>query len=101
MWCMPPSRCTGASDNVTGPALDSCGRQRGSNPVSTKDDGAQQQKRMGLTMQALAWPAFRALGVFFFSDLLDRQHNTNQSLQTRYSEKGAREVTLKRNKFGH
>ena len=52
-------------------------------------------------MQALAWLAFLALGVFFFSDLLDRQHNPNQSLQTRYSEKGAREVTLKRNKFGH
>jgi aspartyl protease family protein len=56
---------------------------------------------MGLTMQAFAWLVFLALGVFFFSDLLDKQRNPNQSLQTRYSEEGAREVILKRNKFGH
>lgn len=56
---------------------------------------------MGLTMQALAWLAFLALGVFFFGDLLDKQHNPNQSLQTRYSEEGAREVVLQRNRSGH
>jgi aspartyl protease family protein len=70
-------------------------------PVSRQDDGIEETKRMGLTMQALAWLVFLALGVFVFSDLLDKQHNPNQSLQTRYSEEGAREVVLQRNKFGH
>lgn len=64
-------------------------------------DGLKEQKRMGLTMQALAWLVFLALGVFFFSDVLDKQHNPNQSLQTRYGEEGMREVILQRNKFGH
>ena len=53
------------------------------------------------TMLALAWVSLLALGVFFFGDLLDKQHNPNQSLQTRYTEGGVREVVLQRNKFGH
>jgi len=56
---------------------------------------------MGLTMQACAWLAFLALGVLFFSDLLDKRHNPNQSLQTLYSREGVRDVVLQRNKFGH
>jgi len=56
---------------------------------------------MGLTMQALAWLVLFALGAFYFSDLLDKQYNPNQSLQTRYTEDGVREVVLQRNKFGH
>jgi aspartyl protease family protein len=67
----------------------------------SKPDGLEEQKRMGLTMQALAWLVFLALGVFFFSDVLDKQRNPNQSLQTRYGEEGLREVILQRNKFGH
>lgn len=56
---------------------------------------------MGLTMQALAWLVLLLLGVFFFSDLLDRQRNPNQSLQTHVGAQGVREVVLQRNKFGH
>ena len=67
----------------------------------SRQQGLEEQKRMGLTMQALAWLVFLALGVFFFSDVLDKQHNPNQSLQTRYGEEGMREVVLQRNKFGH
>ena len=52
-------------------------------------------------MQALAWLVFFALGAFYFSGLLDKQYNPNQSLQTRYTEGGVREVVLQRNKFGH
>ena len=66
-----------------------------------KQDEIQEQKRMGTAMQALAWAVLLILGVFFFSDLLDRQHNPNQTLETRYGEGGAREVLLQRNKFGH
>lgn len=56
---------------------------------------------MGMTMQALAWLVFFALGAFYFTDLLDKQYNPNQSLQTRYTQGGTREVVLQRNKFGH
>ena len=52
-------------------------------------------------MQALAWLVFFALGAFYFSDLLGKQYNPNQSLQTSYTEGGVREVVLQRNKFGH
>lgn len=56
---------------------------------------------MGTTMQALAWLVLIGLGVFYFSDLLDKQYNPNQSLQTGYTGEGVREVVLQRNKFGH
>lgn len=56
---------------------------------------------MGLTMQVLAWVVLLALGVFFFGDVLEKQFNPNQQLQTHYTQEGVREVTLQRNKFGH
>lgn len=65
------------------------------------DNDVREQKRMGTTMQVLAWVVLLALGVFYFSDLLDKQYNPNQSLQTGYVEGGGREVVLQRNKFGH
>ncbi len=68
--------------------------------MSGQDD-LQEQKRMGMTMQVLAWLVLLALGVFYFSDLLDKQHNPNQNLRTSYGEDGALEVVLQRNKFGH
>jgi aspartyl protease family protein len=42
-----------------------------------------------------------ALGAFFFDDLLGKQYNPNQNLQTRSGEEGVREVVLQRNRFGH
>ena len=65
------------------------------------EDDVQEQKRMGTAMQVLAWIVLLALGVFFFSDFLDKQYNPNQSLQTRYTDEGVREVVLQRNKSGH
>jgi aspartyl protease family protein len=68
--------------------------------VNRQEQEIKEQKRIGLAMQALAWLVLIALGVFFFSDVLDRQHNPNQSLQTSYGE-GMKEVVLQRNRFGH
>lgn len=62
---------------------------------------AQDQKRMGVGMLALAWLVLMLLGGLYFSDVLDEQRNPNQSLQTNYSESGMREVVLKRNRAGH
>jgi aspartyl protease family protein len=61
----------------------------------------QEQKRMGTAMQVLAWVVLLALGVAYFGDLLGRQYNPNQSLESRYGEDGIREVVLQRNKYGH
>jgi len=58
-------------------------------------------KQMGTTMQALAWIVFIALGVAYFNDVLEEQHNPNQSLQTVSVADGAKEVILQRNKAGH
>jgi aspartyl protease family protein len=58
-------------------------------------------RRMGLGMQVLAWLAFLGLGVFFFSDVLEKQYNPNQSLETRHMEDGVAEVVLQRNRQGH
>ena len=63
--------------------------------------GVAQQKRMGVGMMVLAWIVLLGLGALFFGDVLERQFNPNQSLETRYGENGAREVVLQRNKFGH
>tara|TARA_R110002110_G_scaffold409480_2_gene631858 strand:- start:14206 stop:14733 length:528 start_codon:yes stop_codon:yes gene_type:complete len=60
-----------------------------------------EQKRLGTTMQVLAWIVLMALLAAWFNDLLGRRHNPNQILETRYAEDGVREVVLQRNRFGH
>jgi aspartyl protease family protein len=72
----------------------------GRDPMSRKDE-IQEQKRMGLVMQALAWVVLLGIGVFYLSDVLDTQQNPNRNLQTNYPEEGVREVILQRNKFSH
>jgi aspartyl protease family protein len=64
-------------------------------------DPVNEQKRMGVGMMVLAWLVALGLGVLFFSDVLERQVNPNQSLATNTTSAGVREVTLKRNRFGH
>jgi len=56
---------------------------------------------MGTVMTILAWVVFMGLLGFYFKDVLEKQQNPNQALNTRYTEEGIREVTLLRNKFGH
>ena len=53
---------------------------------------------MGVGMMVLAWLVALGLGAVFFTDLLDKQVNPNQSLQVTAD---IREVVLKRNKYGH
>lgn len=56
---------------------------------------------MGLGMQVLAWLVFLGLGVFYFSDVLEKQYNPNRSLETRHTAQGLIEVVLQRNRQGH
>ena len=60
-----------------------------------------EHKRMGTTMQALAWIVFMGLLVAYFSDLLQDRHNPNRTLETRFGDGGVREVVLQRNRAGH
>lgn len=48
-----------------------------------------------------AWVLVLALLTMYFGGVLDRQHNPNQSVQTRVGGEGHAEVELKRNKYGH
>lgn len=64
-------------------------------------DEMTEQRRLGTTMQVLAWIVLMALLAAWFNDLLDRRHNPNQVLETRYGADGIREVVLQRNRFGH
>lgn len=56
---------------------------------------------MALGMSVLAWLAFMILLGFYFHDLLGRQQNPNQQVETRIHQEGVREVVLARNKYGH
>ncbi|MDA3869973.1 MAG: TIGR02281 family clan AA aspartic protease [Gammaproteobacteria bacterium] len=62
---------------------------------------AKEQKRIGTFMVTAMWILFLILLVSFFAGVIDRQTNPNQSLNTRYSETGTREVELQRNRYGH
>lgn len=64
-------------------------------------DDTTEQKRLGTTMQVLAWVVLMALLAAWFNDVLERRHNPNRVLETRYAEDGVREVVLQRNRFGH
>ncbi|MBE9540483.1 MAG: TIGR02281 family clan AA aspartic protease [Proteobacteria bacterium] len=52
-------------------------------------------------MTALAWISLMVFVGFYFEDMLSKQHNPNQSLETQYTEARVREVALQRNKYGH
>ena len=56
---------------------------------------------MSNIMAALAWVSVMVFTGFYFQELLNKQQNPNQSLETRYGPEKIREVTLVRNKFGH
>ena len=47
------------------------------------------------------WITFLVLGVFFFSNVLEKQFNPNPAPGTRDGQGGVREVVLKRNRQGH
>ena len=60
-----------------------------------------EQKRIGTFMVIAMWILFLILLTSFFEGVVDKQTNPNQSLNTQYTEAGAREVELQRNRYGH
>ncbi len=61
----------------------------------------QSQKSMGRHMIIVAWIIAVGLLSLLFSDILDKQWNPNQNIQSSISDQGLREIRLKRNKQGH
>ncbi len=60
-----------------------------------------QQKKIGAVMLGLMWVGiFAALGVFF-SNILDKQNNPNQSVNTLILSGDIKELVLQRNRMGH
>ncbi len=59
------------------------------------------QRRTGRHMMIAAWVIALGLLSLFFSDILDKQWNPNQNIQSSISDQGAHEIRLKRNKQGH
>lgn len=58
-------------------------------------------QRVGKSFVLLAWLLGLALLSWLFAGLEQTEKNPNQSVQTRISAEGQREVTLTRNRFGH
>lgn len=52
-------------------------------------------------MLIIAWIIGLGLLGFFFSGILEKQHNPNQSVTTSITDKGRKEVVLQRNRQGH
>ncbi len=60
----------------------------------------EEQKRMGKFMIIGMWIVLVGLLTMMFSNILERQYNPNQQLNSQQNA-GNPEVTLKRNKYGH
>ena len=65
------------------------------------DPQQKEQTRIGTFMVAAMWVVFLILLISYFEDVIDKQTNPNQSLNTQYSNAGVREVELQRNRYGH
>lgn len=57
--------------------------------------------KIGKGMIIAAWVVLLGLLTMYFSGVLDRQYNPNQSVQVTSDPAGDVDVVLKRNKFGH
>ena len=65
------------------------------------NDQQQEQKKIGASMFALMWIGiFVFLGIFF-SEILDKQNNPNQSISTNTLNGDIKELVLQRNRYGH
>ncbi len=64
-------------------------------------DPQQQQKKMGTIMLTLMWLGLFAILGVFFSGILDKQNNPNQSAKTTVQDGNIRQLVLLRNRQGH
>lgn len=69
--------------------------------MDEKNKAHAEQKRIGVSMIAAMWVIFLALLMYYFNDILDNQHNPNQSINSRIDADNIKEVRLQRNRLGH
>ena len=69
--------------------------------MNPQEDEHRQQKNMGYGMIISMWALIFGLLAFLFQDVLDKQHNPNQELNTHITENNTRELILQRNHYGH
>lgn len=60
-----------------------------------------QTQKLGRHMLILGWLIGLALLAYLFNDIINKQHNPNQQVQSSINPQGVREVRLKRNRQGH
>jgi aspartyl protease family protein len=60
-----------------------------------------QTRKLGRHMLILGWLIGLALLAYLFNDIINKQHNPNQQVQSSINPQGVREVRLKRNRQGH
>lgn len=68
---------------------------------SMENQPHEQQKKMGATMLGLMWAGIFAFLALFFSEILDKQNNPNQSIHTSLLSGDIKELVLQRNRQGH
>jgi len=68
---------------------------------SPQNSPRQEQKKIGAVMFALMWVGIFIILWIFFSDILDKQKNPNQSANTQTLSGNIKELVLKRNRMGH
>ena len=64
-------------------------------------NGKDSTRQLGVGMVVAMWLVVLALLTVYFSHWEERRNNPNQTLHSQISEDGAREVVLKRNRYGH
>lgn len=69
--------------------------------LNMSDQSHQEQKKLGATMLAMMWLAIFVLLGLFFSDVLDRQNNPNQAINTITQANNVKQLVLQRNRLGH
>jgi len=66
-----------------------------------KNKDNKQIHKIGRNMIWLMWLLIIGLVTLFFNDIVDKQKNPNQNLQSSVELNGTEQVTLTRNRFGH
>ena len=69
--------------------------------MESQENEKRQQKNMGYGMIIAMWVLIFGLLVFLFQDVLDKQHNPNQTVNAYITEDNIRELILERNRYGH
>lgn len=69
--------------------------------MDNDDSVIKDQKRLGFGMVVVMWVIIFIVLALYFSSWLDEKNNPNQRVLGSVTKEGVREITLKRNRYGH